>query len=74
MGADAVATGFEQRTAQWILAAPKGTTRQAVAFAGDPKTLPVAFDVKIIGWIDTQRDKIGHASCGVSFQIHNKRY
>jgi hypothetical protein len=56
----AVTTGFEQRKAQCILAGPKGTTRQAVAAPGDPITCRFAFDVEMIGWVDTQKDKIGH--------------
>jgi hypothetical protein len=56
--AGAVATGFDQRKAQCILAGQKGATRQAVAVAGDPITPWVTFDIEMIGWADTERNKI----------------
>jgi len=56
--AGAVATGFEQRKAQCILAGQKGATRQAVAVAGDPITPKGTFDIEMIGWVDTERNKI----------------
>jgi hypothetical protein len=33
----------------------------------------VTFDIEMIGWVDTERNKICHASCEVCFAIPNKR-
>ena len=56
----AVVTGFEQREAQCILASQKGSAGEAAAVTDDPITPPVTFDVEVIGWTDTCRDKIVH--------------
>ena len=55
-----VATGFEQREAQCVLASQKGATSEAAAIADDPETLPVTFDVEVVGRADAYREEIGH--------------
>lgn len=73
MDLGAVATGFEQREPQRILAGQKGTTGEATEVANDPIALPIAFDVEVIGWIDTQRSKIRHSDLLSGFTISNRR-
>jgi hypothetical protein len=53
MNVSAVATGFEQREALCVLASQKGAAGEAAAVTDDPITLPVTFDVEVIGWADT---------------------
>jgi hypothetical protein len=71
--AGAVAVGFEQRKTYRVFAGQESTAGEAVAVAGDPITLVVAFDVEVIG-ADKFRDKCGHRHYGVWFTIPNKRY
>ena len=55
-----VATGFEQREAHCVLASHKGAAGEAAAITDDPETLPVTFDVEVVGRADTYREEIGH--------------
>ena len=53
MDVGAVAAGLEQRETYRVLAGQEGAAGEAVAVAGDPITLPVAFDVEVVGQADT---------------------
>jgi hypothetical protein len=68
-----VATGFEQREAQCVLASQKGATSEAAAIADDPETLPVTSDVEIVGRADTYREEIGHGDLPRLFHDLNKK-
>jgi hypothetical protein len=63
----AVAAGFEQRETYRVLAGQEGAAGKPVAVAGDPITLPAAFDVEVVGRVDTLRDKSGHCGNGACF-------
>jgi hypothetical protein len=69
-----VATGFEQREAQCVLASKKGATSEAAAIADDPETLPVTFDVEVVGRADTYREEIGHGDCRDCFTTSTKKF
>ena len=62
-----VAAGLEQCETYRVLVGQKGSASETVAVAGDPITLPVAFDVEVVGRADTLRDKSGHCDNGVCF-------
>jgi hypothetical protein len=68
-----VATGFEQREVQRVLASQKGAASEARAIADDPITLPVALDVEVVGRADTYRDETRHGDLQNAFMIPNKR-
>ena len=55
-----VATGFEQREAHCVLASHKSAAGKAAAIADNPETLPVTFDVEVVGRADAYREEIGH--------------
>ena len=69
MDVGAVAAGLEQRETYSVLAGQEGAAGEAVAVARDPITLPVAFDVEVVGWADTLREKSGHCDDGVCFTM-----
>jgi hypothetical protein len=56
-----------KRTASF--AGQEGATSEAVAVAGDPITLPVAFDVEVVGRANTLRGQSGHCDNGVCFAM-----
>ena len=58
--AGAVATDFEQRKAERILAGEESAAGEAAAVARDPAALPTASDVEIVGRTDRLRYKTGH--------------
>jgi hypothetical protein len=58
--AGAVATDFEQRKAERILAGKESAAGEAAAVARDPAALPTAFDVEMVGGTDRLRNKTGH--------------
>ena len=53
MHVGAVTAGLEQGETYRVLAGQEGAAGEAVAVAGDPITLPVAFDVEVVGRADT---------------------
>ena len=61
VNAGAVAIGFEQCEAQCVFLGQKGAAGEPAAVTNDPITPPVTFDVEVIWWADTHRDKIGHS-------------
>jgi hypothetical protein len=68
-----VATSFEQREAQCVLASQKRATREAAAIADAPETPLATFDVEVVGRADTDRDEIRHGDLQSLFMIANKR-